>query len=800
MDIPGREFTTRIVKEDIKKIKTRGYVLCTVCNRPLKYENEGHRAIIKHFHTPKHIELLKLIITNTKISFGRGGSSYGVASNLAEGGREASSRPTMAERRSMAEAKVIGVMAEHGLPLGTASFLVELAQDLANDPKALDGLTMERTSTTYKLKFGLGKTFHERTIENMKKKHFSLNMDESFSSNDQKVLTILVSYFSDSDKQIVVEHLESVALDICNSEMVYTELVNVFHKYEIPWNNLCSILMDSCGVMRGSRKGVEKRVRDTVAPHLLDIDGDVCHHLHNVAKKFCEPFDKHVENFFTDLHTHFKASPDLRGYLERICNLMGKTFTKPDRFLNHRWLLVYDVSISTLRYLDLYFVFFYSCLSDENKHVYRDVLNDIYEFHALTDSNKTEIKAIQKKIESKKMGTPIGEQRKERLIKCVTDDRNKTKLVLTFYTFALPKIKAYVCLFQSKIPLVHKMHDKQREVYRQFLGYFFKSDKIKHMTPERLKSFDMDDKKYHLPEGNIGWGSSTKEVMKDIGKKDSNHPTLIWFRRAVKTAYLEGAKQMQKTVPIDNPILQSFSALDPFVQEKGMSDTLSYLFSFPQRMTNILLEEEKDIFEHQVRDYLVDTTLPKYRPPSEEDDSEAVAPEQTGNDVVYSRADQWWGAVKRTGRYNILAKVALAAFSCFHGPLVESSFNNMGNIMDPKRSKMNMGTYNAYLTSQYYFKTHNTDAIKLLSRKDPVNDAVDTALCVNMKNAHIANKKDEEERNAKKLPDLETKRAYRKKLIKEREEEQRVREKSLKRKQSNASLEQLSKKLKKAKK
>ena len=234
MGLPGREVIRRRIGDHIKKIKIRGKVFCTVCNDTIRYENEGYRALTKHLTKGKHINNYKLLLTNTKITPVRSDSTYGLAFHLNERGihREetSSSRPTMAERKSMAEAKVIGVMAEHGIPFGTASSMIQLAQDLASDPKVLSSLSMERTSTTYKLKYGLAKTFHARTIENLKKTHFSLNMDESFSSNDQKVLTILVSYFSDSDNQIVVEHLESVALSIVNSETVYKELVNIFEK------------------------------------------------------------------------------------------------------------------------------------------------------------------------------------------------------------------------------------------------------------------------------------------------------------------------------------------------------------------------------------------------------------------------------------------------------------------------------------------------------------------------------------------------------------------------------------------
>ena len=45
-----------------------------------------------------------------------------------------------------------------------------------------------------------------------------------------------------------------------------------------------TIMTDSCNVMRGSKSGFKKRVCDTVAPHLLDIDGDSAHHAHNSAK------------------------------------------------------------------------------------------------------------------------------------------------------------------------------------------------------------------------------------------------------------------------------------------------------------------------------------------------------------------------------------------------------------------------------------------------------------------------------------------------------------------------------------
>ena len=41
--------------------------------------------------------------------------------------------------------------------------------------------------------------------------------------------------------------------------------------------------------MRGKSYCVDSKLQDK-APHLLDIDGDVCHHMDNSVKPFSKPF------------------------------------------------------------------------------------------------------------------------------------------------------------------------------------------------------------------------------------------------------------------------------------------------------------------------------------------------------------------------------------------------------------------------------------------------------------------------------------------------------------------------------
>ena len=78
------------------------------------------------------------------------------------------------------------------------------------------------------------------------------------------------------------------------------------------------------------------------------------------------------------------------------------------------------------------------------------------------------------------------------------------------------------------------------------------------------------------------------------------------------------------------------------------------LENIPKKMTNILLENELTEYEHQVRNYIVDQTLPNYDP---DKDSKAQSSGKASNVVCYRRADEWWGVVKKTGRYNQLTKL-----------------------------------------------------------------------------------------------------------------------------------------------
>ncbi|XP_052282792.1 uncharacterized protein LOC127879778 [Dreissena polymorpha] len=567
---------------------------------------------------------------------------------------------------------------------------------------------MDRTSASYKMTYGLKRTFHTQTLQSIREQEFSLNIDEATSNNNKKVLSVLVSYFSKTEGRVVVEHLAALELENCKTSTIFEALCDLFELNQIPWTNLVSILMDSCAVMRGSKNGLERRIREEKAPNLLDIDGDVCHHIHNGTKKFCAPFDSWVEDLFSALCTDHKYCVDLRDSLAEVCNLLGIKFTAPERFLSHRWLSAYDLAVSTLRMWSAYQVFYYAFIDKAFKADYWPVVKAILVACKVSQPAKEQIKAIIAEVGAKKM-TADGQKRKKEIVEKVMFQERKTLLILYFYASVLPLMKRYVVLFQSKEPLVHRLNDEQVDVFREFLSCFVKQEHIVNKNGKQLKNMDLsEDTGLYLSADDMFVGSKAKQIMKGETKKDSVSEN---FKKLAITSYMATGVYLQQKLPLDNPVLRRLSALDPLAH--GHSATLKALKQLPSLLPNRLNQEETDSYEDEVHRFQVDQHLPD--------------PEQ--------RLDEWWGNVFVAGKYPALSKVALLACTVFHGPMVESSFNTMGDIIGVKSASVTVETYASIQTVKYFLKARNTTALSYFDRVDVLYSPVNHILAVNMKTA-----------------------------------------------------------------
>lgn len=217
--------------------------------------------------------------------------------------------------------------------------------------------SIEKDAARYKTVYGLGEYIKEDIKLKVDGKYFSMNIDEATAKNSCRVLDILVGFFDDDLARISIYHLKSVELIFVNAETVTNSIISVIDEYGLDKSKLIAVLMDSCAVMRGSKAGVETKLR-SVCPNLLDIDGDICHHAHNVAKKFTKTLQGHIESLFYDLNSHFTWSADQKEAYLNVCRIFQLPLTIPQSHCTTRWLSVFQCTSHTLEHWDVFIVFF----------------------------------------------------------------------------------------------------------------------------------------------------------------------------------------------------------------------------------------------------------------------------------------------------------------------------------------------------------------------------------------------------------------------------------------------------------
>ena len=176
------------------------------------------------------------------------------------------------------------------------------------------------------------------------------------------------------------------------------------------------------------------------------------------------------------------------------------------------------------------------------------------------------------------------------------------------------------------------------------------------------------------------------------------------------------AKYMQKKLPLDNQLLRTLSSIDP--RARGHSETSKAMTAHGGYVKPFLSEEQQNSLSLEVLRYQVDGTLKKF----EEGD----------------RIEHWWGTVINKDKYPAISRMVTVCLSCFLEPVVESSFNLMGDIIDIRSTRMNIATFSAMQTVKHCLNSRKMTALEYFRKGDVKHDKVDGHLCRNFKTAAAA--------------------------------------------------------------
>ena len=227
--------------------------------------------------------------------------------------------PSRMDSCTDAKIRTCAFLAEHCLPFSLAPDLISFCQKMAQEPKALDRLSMCRKTATYTTTHGVAAALKEDLFEKLHTRHFSLNIDEATNNANNKIVNVVVRYYDEERGEVVTKLFGSFKENVSNTPNIFAGLWCMLDKNDpdatepdpskqIPFKNIVSCLMDNCNVMRGEKKGVEAILRRK-NPDLLDIHGDTVHIVSNAAKSLCVPFESYAEEFANDIYYDFKLSP-----------------------------------------------------------------------------------------------------------------------------------------------------------------------------------------------------------------------------------------------------------------------------------------------------------------------------------------------------------------------------------------------------------------------------------------------------------------------------------------------------------
>ncbi len=93
-------------------------------------------------------------------------------------------------------------MAEHNVPLRISDHLVLVLKDIFHDSQIAQNITLGRTKTTAITKHVIGDCYSESLTEILKRKKFSVLIDESTDIGNVKTLCVVVRFLDEGPRKI----------------------------------------------------------------------------------------------------------------------------------------------------------------------------------------------------------------------------------------------------------------------------------------------------------------------------------------------------------------------------------------------------------------------------------------------------------------------------------------------------------------------------------------------------------------------------------------------------------------------
>lgn len=410
---------------------------------------------------------------------------------------------------------------------------------------SLTKMQFKRSKIAALIKNVLNRTIVERTITILRKKLFSILIDENTDIAGVKCLCILVRYVHEGNIRTYL--LDYVKVKDANAESLYKYLKYSFEKYHLSMKNIIGISSDNASVMGKKKSVVTLLLKENPTVAVFPY---VCHSMHLLASDACKCLPENLEKFLHRLYTHLSRSPKRQGQLQKIqvgMHLAKHKMIQPSKI---SWLALSECVCRVLEQWDALIKFFdIEVTGNTETESESDSTAQSQSESGLLDASDV----VQSLKKSSSEILPA--------LRCLY-----TRAYFEFVNFALDIITKFNRIFQTSGLLVHNLlrycNKFLKEIGSNFLNYT-----IIEEAPN-LHEVDPFESDNLLPLETMYIGSKAKSTLEEIKKQGTNdheQEKITKFLQNCQKFYQTAYKGALKRLPFKDNFVKSLEFLDPAV-------------------------------------------------------------------------------------------------------------------------------------------------------------------------------------------------------------------------------------------
>lgn len=217
-------------------------------------------------------------------------------------------------------------------------------------------LHLHRTKCSAIIKNVIAPSLLNELIEDVGTSPFSIILDESTDVSTNKLLAIMIKYYSQKRNDVVTQFLSFISVVEATAQVLFEKVCEFFESIKLPLKNLIGLGTDGGSNLCGKNHSLFTLLKTKFELNNLVLVKCICHSLHLCASKASEIFADEIDFLLKETYNWFQNSTLRQSKYKEIFSLINNDskFTKMTKLSGTRWLSRYRAVEKILaQYLEL---------------------------------------------------------------------------------------------------------------------------------------------------------------------------------------------------------------------------------------------------------------------------------------------------------------------------------------------------------------------------------------------------------------------------------------------------------------